>query len=364
MAPTERSSRSFRSPRSSGRGDRTTFNSARMMLFLCGNLMNPPLGNRNRGVSMEMFSSAERLWNESERLGWDERNQSSEGTEQDNGEHNYYAMLYSLLILAIVERSLQTTTNYLVVSLAVADLLVALLVMPWAVYLEVVGGAWLFSRLYCNIFVTLDVMMWHRQYPQPVCESALTDTLILKLLKHLVSCPADTSAIAASVPNKPDDPMFAPSPTRLCDLRLVVVLYCPASSPCWSTSASTFFLRRRRRDRIAAKPAERSSGFHPAICSGAEKEPRSGIHELTCCLASPGPHQLSKQTGRAPLSSKAQPCSHDVCGAPPKTGPVENSGLPRWTPQNYLQISHALRRTELDLERGEPTALQSAVGTK
>ncbi|KAG7225013.1 hypothetical protein INR49_014806, partial [Caranx melampygus] len=101
----------------------------------------------------------------------DERNESSETSGQDEGEHNYYAMLYSLLILAIVfgnvlvclavlrERSLQTTTNYLVVSLAVADLLVASLVMPWAVYLEVVGGAWLFSRLYCNIFVTLDVMM-------------------------------------------------------------------------------------------------------------------------------------------------------------------------------------------------------------
>ncbi|KAG7243226.1 hypothetical protein INR49_012434, partial [Caranx melampygus] len=116
-------------------------------------------------------SSAEQLWNESDRLGIDERNESSETSGQDEGEHNYYAMLYSLLILAIVfgnvlvclavlrERSLQTTTNYLVVSLAVADLLVASLVMPWAVYLEVVGGAWLFSRLYCNIFVTLDVMM-------------------------------------------------------------------------------------------------------------------------------------------------------------------------------------------------------------
>uniref|UniRef100_A0A3P9D5J4 D(3) dopamine receptor n=1 Tax=Maylandia zebra TaxID=106582 RepID=A0A3P9D5J4_9CICH len=118
-----------------------------------------------------MFSSSERLWNESERLRWDERNETLEAPWQDEGERNYYAMLYSLLILAIVfgnvlvclavlrERSLQTTTNYLVVSLAVSDLLVASLVMPWAVYLEVVGGAWLFSRLYCNVFVTLDVMM-------------------------------------------------------------------------------------------------------------------------------------------------------------------------------------------------------------
>uniref|UniRef100_A0A8C6T3H9 D(3) dopamine receptor n=1 Tax=Neogobius melanostomus TaxID=47308 RepID=A0A8C6T3H9_9GOBI len=119
-----------------------------------------------------MFSSAERIWNETEQLGWDEGNESVATARPDkDGEMNYYAMFYSLLILAIVfgnvlvclavlrERSLQTTTNYLVVSLAVADLLVASLVMPWAVYLEVVGGAWLFSRLYCNIFVTLDVMM-------------------------------------------------------------------------------------------------------------------------------------------------------------------------------------------------------------
>ncbi|XP_061104958.1 D(2)-like dopamine receptor [Conger conger] len=99
------------------------------------------------------------------------------GTESANAtdcetrhQYNYYAMLLTLLIFVIVfgnvlvcmavsrEKALQTTTNYLIVSLAVADLLVATLVMPWVVYLEVVGE-WRFSRIHCDIFVTLDVMM-------------------------------------------------------------------------------------------------------------------------------------------------------------------------------------------------------------
>ncbi|XP_029429063.1 D(2) dopamine receptor isoform X2 [Rhinatrema bivittatum] len=101
----------------------------------------------------------------------EEINNRTNGTEVGQKFHyNYYAMLLTLLIFVIVfgnvlvcmavsrEKALQTTTNYLIVSLAVADLLVATLVMPWMVYLEVVGE-WKFSRIHCDIFVTLDVMM-------------------------------------------------------------------------------------------------------------------------------------------------------------------------------------------------------------
>ncbi|XP_010627760.1 D(2) dopamine receptor isoform X2 [Fukomys damarensis] len=104
-----------------------------------------------------------------ERQNWSRSFNGSEG-KADRPHYNYYAMLLTLLIFIIVfgnvlvcmavsrEKALQTTTNYLIVSLAVADLLVATLVMPWVVYLEVVGE-WKFSRIHCDIFVTLDVMM-------------------------------------------------------------------------------------------------------------------------------------------------------------------------------------------------------------
>lgn len=104
---------------------------------------------------------------------------------------NYFALLLliipsltilgnALVVMSIVrEKALQTTTNYLILSLAVADFLVAFCVMPFAVYVEVsykwirrLGlqmkhiyyhrsqveeSVWNLPKFLCNVFIASDV---------------------------------------------------------------------------------------------------------------------------------------------------------------------------------------------------------------
>ncbi|XP_074549334.1 D(3) dopamine receptor isoform X2 [Halichoeres trimaculatus] len=322
---------------------------------------------------MAMFSSTEQLWNESDHLGWDERNESSEASGQD--ERNYYAMLYSLLILAIVfgnvlvclavlrERSLQTTTNYLVVSLAVADLLVASLVMPWAVYLEVVGGAWLFSRLYCNVFVTLDVMMCTAsilnlcaisidRYTAVVMPVLYNTTHRSRKRVFVMIATVWVLAFAVSCPllfgfNTTDDPLVCSiSNPDFVIYSSVVSFYLPFMVTLLVYIRIYVFLRMRRK-RITFSQV-----------SG-KVQPGSAPPSVETCLQEETPkakQDLSPIRIKVSVDSSLPPKPKLLTGClwrkRPKTGPVENSMLPPVDTQNCCSISHAsCGRTELELDQ-------------
>ncbi|XP_055300316.1 dopamine D2-like receptor isoform X2 [Sitodiplosis mosellana] len=84
-------------------------------------------------------------------------------------EYNYWALILLifpiltlfgnvLVILSVYrERTLQTVTNYFIVSLAIADLLVAVVVMPFAVYV-LVNGAWALPNFVCDFYIACDVI--------------------------------------------------------------------------------------------------------------------------------------------------------------------------------------------------------------
>lgn len=64
-----------------------------------------------------------------------------------------------LVILAVVrERYLHTSTNYFVTSLAVADCLVGMVVMPFSALYEVLEHKWFFGLAWCDVWRSLDVL--------------------------------------------------------------------------------------------------------------------------------------------------------------------------------------------------------------
>ncbi|KAG1970686.1 5-hydroxytryptamine receptor 7 [Pimephales promelas] len=65
----------------------------------------------------------------------------------------------TLVVIAVcVVKKLRQPSNYLLVSLAIADLSVAVVVMPFAIVTDLTGGVWLFGEVFCNVFIGMDVM--------------------------------------------------------------------------------------------------------------------------------------------------------------------------------------------------------------
>lgn len=63
-----------------------------------------------------------------------------------------------VIISVCIVKKLRQPSNYLVVSLAAADLSVAIAVMPFVIITDLVGGKWLFGKVFCNVFIAMDVM--------------------------------------------------------------------------------------------------------------------------------------------------------------------------------------------------------------
>ncbi|XP_067915846.1 D(4) dopamine receptor-like [Heterodontus francisci] len=92
--------------------------------------------------------------------------------EVDRSQYNYLALVFGVMLIVaiilgnvlvclsvLIERSLKTPTNYFIVSLAAADLLLAVLVLPLYVYTEFQGGIWTLSIFLCDALMTMDVML-------------------------------------------------------------------------------------------------------------------------------------------------------------------------------------------------------------
>ncbi|CAJ1055999.1 D(4) dopamine receptor-like [Xyrichtys novacula] len=92
--------------------------------------------------------------------------------EADVRGHNLPALVFGVLLIVVIisgnllvclsvftERALKTTTNYFIVSLAVADLMLAVLVLPLFVYSEFEDGVWTLSTTICDSLMTMDVML-------------------------------------------------------------------------------------------------------------------------------------------------------------------------------------------------------------
>ncbi|OCT89883.1 alpha-1A adrenergic receptor [Xenopus laevis] len=70
-----------------------------------------------------------------------------------------FGLLGNILVILSVacHRHLQTVTHYFIANLAVADLLLMSMVLPFSATFEI-QGYWLFGRIFCNVWAAVDVL--------------------------------------------------------------------------------------------------------------------------------------------------------------------------------------------------------------
>ena len=71
----------------------------------------------------------------------------------------FFSVAGNVVVCAAIlsDRNLRKTSNYFIISLAVADMLVASMVMSFAVANDILGY-WIFGEVFCSVWISLDIM--------------------------------------------------------------------------------------------------------------------------------------------------------------------------------------------------------------
>uniref|UniRef100_A0A672SQY2 5-hydroxytryptamine receptor 7 n=1 Tax=Sinocyclocheilus grahami TaxID=75366 RepID=A0A672SQY2_SINGR len=125
----------------------------------------------------------------------------------------------TLVVIAVcVVKKLRQPSNYLLVSLAIADLSVAVAVMPFAIVTDLTG-VWLFGEVFCNIFVGMDVMC---------CTASIMTLCVIITSAHLIDLPQS----AAELPNLEKCPrLHCSSPIALINRVIYLGITRPLTYP-------------------------------------------------------------------------------------------------------------------------------------
>ncbi|XP_078264058.1 alpha-1A adrenergic receptor [Rhinoraja longicauda] len=70
-----------------------------------------------------------------------------------------FAIVGNIMVILSVacNRHLQTVTNYFIINLAIADLLLSTIILPFSASLEILGY-WAFGRIFCDVWAAVDVL--------------------------------------------------------------------------------------------------------------------------------------------------------------------------------------------------------------
>ncbi|XP_053181687.1 adrenoceptor alpha 1Aa [Scomber japonicus] len=160
-----------------------------------------------------------------------------------------------LVILSVVcHRHLRTVTNYLIVNLAVADLLLSSTVLPFSAILEILDR-WVFGRVFCNVWAAVDVLCctasimslcvisvdryigvsYPLRYPAIMTKRrALLAVMLLWVLSIIISIgplfgwkePAPEDESICKITEEPGYAIFSAVGSFYLPLAIILVMYC------------------------------------------------------------------------------------------------------------------------------------------